>query len=33
MSEMFSNVSSFIAGGMAGSIVTVIVMCALRVSK
>lgn len=33
MSELFSNVALFIAGGMAGSIVTVIVMCALRASK
>ncbi len=33
MSELFFNVSSFIAGGMVGSIVTVIVMCALIACK
>ncbi len=33
MSELFSNVPSFVAGGMMGSIVTVIVMCALSACK
>lgn len=28
-----SSITLFIAGGMVGSIVTVIVMCALRISK
>ncbi len=33
MSELFSNVATFIAGGMFGSLFTVVVMCALSACK